>query len=194
MKTSTACALCGLVGLITLSATYGGRAQSNVAEPMHRMAVVSVMKILQNCQATSEEPKKLMEEQTRHSAELQLLAQELDTEQGQLQTLRIGTEDYLVQYKSVVDKQASLKALEDYYRQVAASRERQWTEDLYKKILEATRKVAEEKGIGIVLERTEPEFPIVPERFLVTISTHKVLYDKDCIDITADVLAEVMKP
>jgi Skp family chaperone for outer membrane proteins len=153
-----------------------------------------MMKILQNCQATSEQPKKMMEEQAKYSAELQLLSQELDTEQGQLQTLKMGTEDYLQQYKAVVDKQAQLKAQEDYYRQVMTAKEKQWNEDLYKKILEATRKVAEDKGFDIVLERTEPEFPIAPERFFVTISTHKVLYSKGCVDLTADVLAQVMKP
>jgi Skp family chaperone for outer membrane proteins len=161
---------------------------------MNRIAVVSVMKVLQSCQAASEQPKKMMEEQAKYNAELQLLAQELETENGQIQTLRIGTEDYLQQYKIIVDKQAKLKALEEYYRQVMTAKEKQWSEDLYKKILEATRKVADDKGFDIVLERTEPEFPIAPERFFVTISTHKVLYGKGCVDLTADVLAQVMKP
>jgi Skp family chaperone for outer membrane proteins len=52
--------------------------------------------------------------------------------------------------------------------------------------------VAKEKGLDIVLEKDEPEFPLSNYTELMTvISTHKVLYSSGCVDISDEVMARL---
>jgi len=51
--------------------------------------------------------------------------------------------------------------------------------------------IAREKGLDLVLERTEPEFPISGEELMMTFSSHKVLYGGGCIDLTKEVTSRL---
>ena len=54
----------------------------------------------------------------------------------------------------------------------------------------STKELAAEKGLLLVLEKSEPEFPIQRDLGLI-IGTHKVLYSDGCLDITDDVIAKM---
>ena len=127
------------------------------------------------------------------SLELRTLAQELDVEKAQLQTFRPGTDDYLKQAQLVGGKQVNLEALQEHYTQITRAKERDWTEQLYKDVLAAAQRVAEAKGLGMIFDCSEPEYPIPAERLFMAISTHKLIYSKGCIDIHDEVLAEIDK-
>jgi Skp family chaperone for outer membrane proteins len=100
----------------------------------------------------------------------------------------------MAQYKMLLQKQGELKALQDYNRAHAGSSQQRWAEKVYKEILRITKEVAASKDLDLVLERSEPEFPIpVADQLMMTIGTHKVLYGDGCIDITDEVIAELDK-
>lgn len=93
----------------------------------------------------------------------------------------------------MVEGQARLQALQQYYQQASTLKDKQWTEQLFKEVTEATTKIAEQKGLALVLERTEPEYPIPAERFFLAVGSYKVLYAKGCVDLTAEVMAAIDK-
>ncbi len=71
---------------------------------------------------------------------------------------------------------------------------RAWAEKLYKEILRITKEVAARKGLDLVLQRSEPEFPILSaDQLMMTLSSHKVLYGGGCLDITDEIIAELDK-
>ena len=189
MKATTAVVLCSVAGLVVLSMGYSSRAQQPVADLFSRIGVISVTKILRESPRQTAHDREVGGEQERMTGELSKMSQEVEGEQARLKTYKTGTSEYLELYKGLVEKQAKFQALQEYYRQASTVREKQWTEQIYKEVLEATVKVAEQKGLALVLERTEPEFPIPAERFFLALGTHKVLYSKGCVDITSDVLA-----
>jgi len=71
------------------------------------------------------------------------------------------------------------------------SEDKKWFEDLYQETLKAIETVAKDRGLDLVLERTEPKFPIASEEVWSTVSTNKVLYGGGCVDLTNDVIARI---
>ena len=193
MRMRTVVLLGGVAALLVLSLGYGTMAQPGQTGPLSQVGVVNIMRILRTCQKNMDHIAEVKAESEKLSAELRMLAQELDVEKAQLQTFVRGTDDYLAQAKSVNSKQANLEALQEHYTLMTRAKERDWTEQLYRDVLAAVEKVADAKGLGMVLDKSEPEYPIPADRLVVTISTHKVLCSKGCVDITAEVLVEVDK-
>ncbi len=184
----------GTAVAVVLALGMGYRLQANAgAIPLDKIGVVSVMRVLQESKKNAAQMQALQMERAQHQAELQRLSQELETDQGILQTLLPGSEDHLKQLKAVFDKQATLESRKQYYQQLLAAKEQEMTQKVYRQALEVTAQVAEAQGLTLVLEQSPPEFPIPAERFLFAISSHKVVYAKGCVDITDAVLAEVDK-
>ncbi len=182
---------CIAAGMLVLSLGYGSEAQAPAVDPITKIGVVSISQVLAQSKQRAAYMQQEQAKQDQANAELQKLSDELETQKAQLQTYKTGSEDYLTQYKAMVENKSKLDALQDYYQKAGALEEKQWTEEFYKKILAATKKIADLKGLTLVLERSEPDFPIPPEMFVMAVRTHKVLYSKGCYDITADVIAEI---
>lgn len=178
--------------VLALSMGYGLQANSGTI-PLDKVGVVSLLRVMQESQKNAVQMQGLQMERAQHQTELQTLSQELETDQGMLQTLLPGSEDHLKLLKTVFDKQATLESRKQYYQQLLGAKERDVTEKVYRQALEATSRVAEARGLTLVLEQSAPEFPIPGERLLLSISSYKVLYSKGCVDITDAVLAEVDK-
>ena len=182
------------VGFILLGLTVGVGLQANSgALPVDKIGIVSIMRVLRESTKNTQQMNALAAEQAQHQAELQQLSQDLETDRASLQTMVAGSEDHLKQLKLVFDKQATIESRQEYYRQVLAAKEREMTENIYRKVLEATQRIADAKGLTMVLEQSTPQFPIAAERLAFAIGTHKVLYAKGCVDITDAVLVEVDK-
>ncbi len=184
---SLCCLVCVAMGLVI----HNGAAQTATGPQLRQIGVVSMMTLLRDSQRAAERERQFNAEQERIKGELDKLNQELETDQSRLRAFRQGSQEYLDLYKGIMEKQARMQALQEYHRQAMTAKERQWTEQLYKEILQVVEKVAEQKGLSLVLEWTEPEFPIPAERFVATLNTQKVLYARGCVDITADVLAMI---
>ncbi|MCF7975549.1 MAG: OmpH family outer membrane protein [Phycisphaerae bacterium] len=192
MKSKTMMTIgCG-VGLLVLMFNLGINAQqAGPVDQLQRVGVVSVMSVIQNSQANAKhiaalnvEQDKMIREQTKEEDDLQAEAKVLNT-------MINGTDDFFKQKLKVFNKQAALQAKTEYNKQYLQAKDMKWRSQLYKNILAAVSKVAEAKGLTMVFERTEPAFPIPSEGFAVTVSTHKLIYSKGCVDMTADVIAEI---
>lgn len=157
-----------------------------------KIGVVSVRKIFQNCKRSTKSRQELNAEGDKIEAELEKLTKEIDLDKAGLKTLKQGSPDYLSTMKEIFEKQARLQAQQEFFKRQMDIRQQTVIEQLFKDVIKATAEVAKEKGVDLVLEKSEPELPAANSNELtLTISTHKVLYSAGCEDITDAVLAKV---
>ena len=194
MKIKTVVLGC-LMGVVVLFLVHGySLAQPNADEPASKVGLVSVSQILRECKATVRYREEATVERSQTNAEEEKLTNQMETLTAGVRALVPGSSDHLAQYKELLQTQASLKALQEFNGQQRGLRDRRWTEELYKEILRTTKELAAKKGLELVLERSEPTFPIPnTDQLVMTLSTHKVLYGGGCLDITAEVIAELDK-
>ncbi len=157
-----------------------------------KIGVVSVRKIFQDCKRNVKYRQQLAGERDKLDTELEKLSKEIDLDKTGLKTLKPGSDDYLSSMKEILEKQAKLQAQQEFFKRQMDIREQTIIESLFNDVITATAEVAKEKGLGLVLEKSEPELPAASANELtLTISTHKVLYSAGCEDITDAVLAKV---
>jgi len=194
MKSKTTMALGCVAIVLVLMFNLGILAQQDASpDALQRVGMVSVMAVIQQCQANKDFLVAINAEQDKIIREQKLADQDLKAEVQVLNTLLQGTKDHDAQLKLVIKNQAALQGQAEYYKQYFQVKDMKWKNELYQKILAAVNTVAEAKGLTMVFERTDPQFPIKVEQFAVTVSTHKLIYGKGCLDITSDVIAEIDK-
>lgn len=158
------------------------------------IGTVDVRRALRDCQATAKYRERTNTENAKMDEEEELLARKIEALRKGLTALRPGTNDYLEQYKEYRQKQDELKMLQELNPQQKMLKHKQWTETLYQEILRITKELAAAKGLTLVLESDEPQFPIQQyEELAMTLNTHKVLYVNGCLDLTDEVIAELDK-
>jgi Skp family chaperone for outer membrane proteins len=186
-----------LVGLTTLlfvlfAALELGKAASSPETKCLKIGVVSVRKIFQDCKRNVKYRQEMTAEHDKMGAELEKLSREIDLDKAGLKTLKAGSQDYLSVVKEILEKQGRLQAQQEFFKRQIDAREQAVIERLFKDIVQSTAQIAKDKGIDLVLERSEPDLPAVnSEALSMTISTHKVLYSTGCEDITDAVLVKV---
>jgi Skp family chaperone for outer membrane proteins len=149
-----------------------------------KIGVVSVRRIFQDCKRMAKYRQEFTAEGDKMEAELDKLTQEIKADKSGLKTLKSGSLDYLSTVKEILEKQGNLQAKQEYFKQLMDMRQQTIFEQLFKDVVKATAEVAKEKGLDLVLEKSEPEQP-------GEIGTQKVLYSAGCEDITDAVLAKV---
>jgi len=180
-----------VVAVAILTAVLAGvcleqsRANSPEQTNCPKIGIVSVRKIFQECRRT-------IKHRQQSLAELDKLSKGVDLDKAGLKTLKPGSDDYSALMKELFDKQAKFQARQEYFKQQMQLKEQAAIEKLFNDLLTATAQVAKEKGLDMVLERSEPEFPASNNNDLtLTISTYKVLYSGGCEDITDAVMARL---
>ena len=194
MKIRTIVLSC-LISVIVLFMGYEySRAGPKADEPSLKIGVVSIEKIFQNCEKSAKHRKETIAERNRVEAELNKLVKEIEADQAGLRTLKTGSSDHLASLKEIMEKQAKLQAQQEFHKQQIALKEHRMIEEIYKDILRETRGVAEQKGLDLVFEKSEPVFPALsPAQLELTVATHKLLYSGGCLDITDEVMARLDK-
>ena len=182
-----ACLMCAAVLFVSQ--------QYSVAQPNEsalNIGIISVDQVLRDCKATANFREKINAENAKRKAEMEQLSLEIQALDAGLRSgaLVVGSEDYFKQHLDLAKKEANLQALTEYYPQQQNAEQQIWTQQLYQKILKTTQEVAEEKGLPLVLERSEPDFSIQRDLGLL-ISTYKVIYSGGCVDLTNDVIAKL---
>ena len=185
-----------LMGVVVLSVGYaygwGKPKEEEVVIPAPKIGIVSVKKIFQNCQRNIKYREEARAEQDRILVELQQLDAEIRAAETGLETRKPESADYLQLAKELAQKRASLPVQQRFYEQQLALKDQKWTEQLYKDILQETNAVARQKGLDLVFENDEPEFPApTANELMLTIRTHKLLYSGGCLDITDEVIARL---
>jgi len=184
-----------LIGAVALLFVHEfSLAQPLATGPASKIGLISVSRALRDCKATATFGAKAKAEAEQMAANERTLNDEINVLTGGVRALVPGTPDYMAQYKLLVQKQAELKAIQEFNREQRSVSQRVWAEKVYKEILRLTKEVASAKGLDLVLERSEPDFPIKnADQLMMTLSTNKVLYGGGCLDITDEVIAELDK-
>jgi len=186
-----------LIGLIVLSIGYEGslaksESQAKAEKPSVKIGVVSIRKIFQDCKKSVSYREEAIAEKNRIEADLDRISKEIGAEQAGLRTLKPDSSDYAARVKEMLQKQAGYKPLQEFYQQQLALKNHRVIQSIYGDILRVTGEIAKQKGLDLVLEKSEPELPIAnPGELEFTIGRHKVLYSGGCLDITDEVIARL---
>jgi len=179
--------------LVCFEATFVSAAPETPKSGL-KMGVVNIQKVFQESRKVSRYREQTISERKNAEADLDKMAKEIDAAKAGLKTLKPGNGDYMAQVKEILTKQANAQAQEKFYEQQMTMKEQQMVEGLYMEIMKQVKKVAEEKGLDLVFDKDEIEFPAMSlNDAMMIIRTHKLLYSGGCTDITADVLAEMDK-
>jgi Skp family chaperone for outer membrane proteins len=194
MKIKTAILGC-LMGIVVLLLVHEySMAQVKPNDITLPIGIVDVRRALRECKATEKYRERTNAENSKMDAEEQQTTREIQALAAGLRALKPDTSDYLSQFKEYLQKQANLKAMQEFNPRQKALKHQQWTQKLYQEILRLTKVLAAEKGLPLVLGSDEPQFPIQQyEELAMTLSTHKVLYSNGCLDLTDEVIAELDK-
>ncbi|MHC4570212.1 MAG: OmpH family outer membrane protein, partial [Planctomycetota bacterium] len=169
-------------------------AQPLATVPASKIGLISVSRAMRDCKATAAFGAKVKAEAEQMAAAEKALNDEINVLTGGVRALVRGTADYMTQYKLLVQKQAELKAIQEVNREQRALSQQAWAQKVYREILRITKEVGAGKGLNLVLQRSEPEFPVQnADQLMMVISTHKVLYGDGCVDVTDEVIAELDK-
>jgi Skp family chaperone for outer membrane proteins len=194
MKIKTAVLVC-LISLIVLLLVHeysmAQIAPNNTTLPI---GTVDVRRALRDCSATAKYRERTNAENAKMDAEEEQLTREIQALAASLRALKPNSSDYMEQYKEYLQKQGNLKTMQEFNPRQKALKHQQWTETLYQEILRITKELAAAKGLALVIESDEPQFPIQQyEELAMTLNTHKVLYSNGCLDLTDEVIAELDK-
>lgn len=177
-----------ICGISTVTARSTASPAAAASDVWSRIGVISIRKVFQNCKRNGKFRAESKVEQDKAIAELQQLRAEIKAAEAGLETLKPGTKDYLDLAQSLAQKKAALPVRQDYYENQFAAKDKNWSEQLYKDILDSVKKVAQNKNLALVFEKDEPEFPYErADELMLTVRTNKLLYSRDSIDITGDV-------
>jgi Skp family chaperone for outer membrane proteins len=191
IKTTVLC----LTGVMILLLVHEySKAQMATNDQVLPIGIVDVRRALRDCSATAKYRERTNAENSKMDTEEEDLKRKIQALALGLGALKPNSSDYMEQYKEYLQKQGELKIMQEYNPRLKATKHQQWTEALYQEILRITKELAATKGLALVLESDEPEFPIQRyEDLAMTLSTHKVLYSKGCLDLTEEVIAELNK-
>ncbi|MGE5297428.1 MAG: OmpH family outer membrane protein [Solirubrobacterales bacterium] len=185
--------------LLSLGLLEYGRAAAPAAGPTLKVGVVSMKAVFQASAKHKQYAAGAMARQSQARMQLDNLKKEIEGDDAELKALKQGTPDYTQQLQVVLEKRAKMQSQQEFLKQQSVLEDKKWLEDLYQAFARATKALAQEKGLDMVLERTEPEFPIPSDELMSTLYMHKVLYAGGCVDLTTEVTArldadETLKP
>lgn len=157
-----------------------------------KVGTISVRTIFEGCKKNKKYMKEAIAERGRLEAELEKLDKEIEADKAGLKTLKQASTDYMESAKEILQKQAYLQAQQEFYKRQIEFKDQQWTEKLYQDILRVVNKVAKQKGLDLVFEKSEPEFPVPSSsELMLAIRTHKLVYSGQSPDISAEVIAQL---
>lgn len=182
---------------VVLSVIFGyqrglAKAKKDFTPP--KIGVVSIRTVIENTKKKALFEGQLKAEGEKVMAQLEKLEKEVDALRADMNTRIKGSGDYMDLMRQGMEKQAILKAKDEFHQKQFALMQQDWTEKIYKEILAAVEKTAQEMGLDMVLAKEDYQFPSASSNeLLLTIKTSKVLYSSDELNITNEVLATLDK-
>ena len=191
MKAQSIVVIVLLSAVISLGIGYEhGWAQGQEQIKPAKIATVSVNEIFMKSTRHAEWQQEMDKYKDQADAELDRMKKEWDAVEADMKTRKVGSSDYLERMQSSMEKQAALKAKTEFYNAEAMLRIQRWTEKLYQDTLAAAAKIAEEKGLDMVVAKRRLQFPAEGmDDLMDTIRSNAILYNSAQMDITDDVLA-----
>jgi Skp family chaperone for outer membrane proteins len=184
------------IGTIALMAAFEySRAQSMApaAISSSKIGVVSIAGVFNKSQLQAQYRTKQQAADSKSRSELEALAAQIEADRKQLDTLKSSSDDYLKLVQTIIDNRAKLDARQEYLKQQRLVEDRQQLEKIYPEVLKAVAALAKERGLDLVLERTEPSLANArsADELMSIVSTHKTLYAGGCVDLTEEVVARL---
>ena len=194
MKTRTVVFI-GLICAVILFSGYGhSLAGSGVGKADSKIGIVSIRDVFRDCKVNETYRDNAIAEQDKKNAEMDALQKQIEAQEAMLKALKVGSGDYMKQYEELLNQQGKLEAKKQFVSQQRVLKDRHWTEMLYQEVLRITKDLAKQKGLTMVMGVDEPTFPMTnADELMMTLQTHKVLYSDGCVNLTAEVLAEMDK-
>ncbi len=189
MKSRTAIAGV-MIFVVALWATFEyGHAAPAAATGGLNIGVVSIQNVVGGSLQQVRYLNAAMSEQAQLQAQLESRAKDIEAATANLKTLRPGTEDYLKQLQSVLQKRSELDSEQEFLTQKRTLANKEWMEKLYQATLKIVADLAKEKGLDLILEKTEPQFPVASgDELFEILKTQKVLYSGGCVDLTDEAI------
>ncbi|MHC4213382.1 MAG: OmpH/Skp family outer membrane protein, partial [Planctomycetota bacterium] len=135
-----------------------GSFSSSDAGPL-KIGIVSLRTVFMESKQIAAYKQKVTFERQRIQGDLENLGKEIAASEGALKALKRGSSDYISQMKEWIQKKAKLESDKEFFSQALAMEEQRITEDIYKAILQQSSIVAKRKGLALVLEKSEIDFP-----------------------------------
>ncbi len=186
-----------LSGVVAMTAFFardvfsGAESKPQAPGTQSKIGVVGILQILQEHARGDKQLAEIMAQRNKGLTELAELSKEIEVNEADLKRLRPDSSDYIKELEQVVEKKTRLQSRKEFLDRQAMLRQQLWTQQLYVQVVQASRQVAGEKGLDLVLTRDEPENLSVSEGFSTAIATQKVIYSGGCVDITEDVRARL---
>jgi Skp family chaperone for outer membrane proteins len=174
-----------------LAAMQYGQAASQATPPASRIGVVSVRDVFNGSKKHAQYQGLLAQRVSKARAQIDELNKHVETAEAELKMTKPGTADYVKQYQAVLEARSRLQNDQELIKQQRMAEDKKWFEDLYQEALKAIDALSKEKGLDLVLERSEPRFPLASEEVWSTVATHKVLYGGGCVNLTNDVIDRI---
>lgn len=185
---TTSILVCGAALLVALQ--YG-HAASQTTPAACKIGIVSVRDVFNGSKKHAQYQGLLAQRVSKARAQIEELNKQVDTAEAELKVLRPGTADYVKQYQAVLEVRSKLQNEQELLKAQRMAEDKKWFEDFYQEALKATDALAKEKGLDLVLERSEPKFPLASEEVWSTVGTHKVLYSGGCVNLTNEVIDRI---
>ncbi len=184
------------VGTIALLAAFEySRAQTAApaAASGSKIGVVSIARVFNKSQLQAQYRAKQSAADAKNRGELEALAAQIEADRKLLDTAPASSEAYLKLVQTIIESRSKLDARQEYLKQQRLVEDRQQLEKLYPEVLKAVAALATEKGLDLVIERTEPSLANArtADELMTAVSTHKALYAGGCVDLTEEVVARV---
>ncbi len=180
-----------ICGVALLAALQYGRAASQATPPASRIGIVSVRDVFNGSKKHAQYQGLLAQRVNKARAQIDDLNNQVNTAEAELKQTKPGTADYVKQYQAVLEARSKLQNEQELLKQQRLAEDKKWFEDIYQEALKAVEALAKEKGLDLVLEKSEPKFPLASEDILATVGTHKVLYSGGCVNLTNDVIDRI---
>ncbi len=168
-------------------------AQTQAPQRPIKIAVLNVSKIIVECQEYLDKDKEVKEKQRELQSELEVLDKETAAIEQELKTvLQPGSADYKSRLKEWFDKSAKVKALGEYEKEMMKDETYSWTQELYVKLQDTTKRIARRDGYTLVMNTIDMQdnFRTLTDLYAF-IRSRQIIYNIPEIDITAKVIEEM---
>ncbi len=192
MKTTIVASSCLIAVAVSLAGSMAGGSRTATPPPgVQSIGVVRLVDLLVALSEAHKQGDEIRADQRKAKAELEALAKEIETEEHELTTLKPTSNDYLKQSEALAEKKAHYSAHREFLDRQIRLKQQLWTQKAYTQVMRATREVAAERGLSLVLVKDDPNNMAEADGIRALIATQKVLYCGGCPDITPDVQARL---
>ena len=164
-----------------------------------RIATVNPAKVFNDMQETKDLKQKMESDRQAIQNEAKRRADDLEEAKKKLTIFNEGSEEYNKASKDAIEKAVGLQTWQELIKADLARQQKVQMKNLFEKIEQATKDVAEAKKLDLVLVEQKIDLPTDPnvmgqinvDQLRQLINQRSVMYSNGKFDITNDVLARV---